>query len=45
MTAAAPTVERAKPLEAVPQVELDRYLGTWYEIATIPQRFQKGARG
>jgi len=34
-----------KPLEAVPHVELDRYLGTWYEIATIPQRFQKGCVG
>ncbi len=35
----------AKPLEAVPHVELDRYLGTWHEIATIPQRFQKGCVG
>jgi len=30
-----------RPLEVVPYVDLDRYLGTWYEIATIPQRFQK----
>jgi apolipoprotein D and lipocalin family protein len=30
------------PLKTVPQVDLNRYLGTWYEIATIPQRFQKG---
>ena len=30
------------PLEVVPQVDLDRYLGTWHEIATIPQRFQRG---
>jgi len=30
------------PLQTVPKVELNRYLGTWYEIATIPQRFQKG---
>ncbi|HAD83211.1 MAG: hypothetical protein A2509_09505 [Candidatus Edwardsbacteria bacterium RIFOXYD12_FULL_50_11] len=29
-------------LQAVPKVDLNRYLGTWYEIATIPQRFQKG---
>jgi apolipoprotein D and lipocalin family protein len=29
-------------LEVVPWVDLDRYLGTWYEIATIPQRFQRG---
>ena len=30
-----------KPLEVVPYVDLNRYIGTWYEIATIPQRFQK----
>ncbi len=30
-----------KPLEVVPYVDLDRYVGIWYEIATIPQRFQK----
>jgi apolipoprotein D and lipocalin family protein len=34
-----------KPLETVPHVDLQRYLGTWYEIATIPQRFQKGCVG
>lgn len=34
-----------KPLEVVPHVDLQRYLGTWYEIATIPQRFQKGCVG
>ncbi len=26
----------------VAQVDLNRYLGTWYEIASIPQSFQKG---
>ncbi len=26
----------------VPNVDLDKYLGKWYEIATIPQSFQKG---
>ncbi len=30
------------PLEAVPQVDLQRYMGTWYEIASIPQSFQRG---
>jgi apolipoprotein D and lipocalin family protein len=30
-----------QPLEVVPHVDLSRYMGTWYEIATIPQRFQK----
>jgi len=29
-------------LTVVPQVDLGRYLGTWYEIASFPQRFQKG---
>lgn len=38
------TMSRKKtpPLEVVPYVDVDRYLGTWYEIATIPQRFQRG---
>jgi apolipoprotein D and lipocalin family protein len=36
---------RTPPLEVVPAVDLQRYLGTWYEIATIPQRFQKGCVG
>lgn len=29
-------------LRTVPTVDLDRYAGTWYEIASYPQRFQKG---
>lgn len=33
------------PLQTVPKVDLNRYLGTWYEVATIPQRFQKGCTG
>jgi apolipoprotein D and lipocalin family protein len=33
------------PLETVPRVELGRYLGTWYEIASFPQWFQKGCTG
>ena len=28
--------------KVVPYVELERYLGTWYEIARYPQRFQEG---
>lgn len=31
----------APPLRTVERVELERYLGTWYEIAAYPQRFQK----
>ena len=30
------------PLQTVAQVDLTRYVGTWYEIASYPQRFQKG---
>ncbi len=35
----------SKPLEVVRSVDIRRYLGTWYEIATIPHRFQKGCVG
>lgn len=34
--------EGVPPLQTVDHVDLDRYLGTWYEIASYPQRFQKG---
>jgi len=30
------------PLRTVSHVDLTRYVGTWYEIASYPQRFQKG---
>jgi apolipoprotein D and lipocalin family protein len=30
------------PPEVVPHVDLERYTGTWYEIASYPNRFQKG---
>ena len=30
-----------KPLQTVPTVDLQKYMGTWYEIAAFPQRFQK----
>jgi apolipoprotein D and lipocalin family protein len=30
------------PLRTVERVDLDRYMGTWYEIASFPQSFQKG---
>ena len=29
-------------LEVVPHVELEKYLGKWYEIAHLPARFQDG---
>ena len=33
------------PLQTVPHVDLERYMGTWYDIASFPQRFQKGCTG
>ena len=30
------------PLEVVESVDLDRYLGQWFEVASIPQSFQRG---
>jgi apolipoprotein D and lipocalin family protein len=41
---ATSTTERLglPPLETVAHVDLSRYVGTWYEIASFPQRFQRG---
>jgi len=33
---------RLPPLETVAHVDLQRYQGTWYEISSFPQSFQKG---
>lgn len=33
---------RLPPLATVAHVDLARYVGTWYEIASFPQRFQQG---
>lgn len=40
-TAMTPTLP---PLETVPQVNLQRYLGRWYEVARYPNRFQQGCQ-
>jgi len=45
VASAPPPADDPKPLEVVPFVDLRRYLGKWYEIATIPQRFEKGCVG
>jgi apolipoprotein D and lipocalin family protein len=42
---AAAADAKTRPLDVVPYVDLQRYVGTWYEIATIPQRFEKGCVG
>lgn len=39
--APAPTLP---PLETAPRVDLQRYLGRWYEIARYPNRFQQGCQ-
>lgn len=31
-----------KPLATVDKVDVDKYMGRWYEISSFPQRFQKG---
>jgi apolipoprotein D and lipocalin family protein len=38
------TTERLQlpPLETVAHVDLARYVGTWYEIASFPQSFERG---
>ncbi|SFT70171.1 apolipoprotein D and lipocalin family protein [Algoriphagus locisalis] len=33
---------QAQDLETVPYVDLKKYAGEWYEIASFPQSFQKG---
>jgi len=37
--------DEARPLETVKRVDLDRYLGRWYEIARYPNSFQDGCYG
>jgi apolipoprotein D and lipocalin family protein len=32
---------KAQPLQTVPNVDLRKYAGKWFEIASFPQRFQK----
>ena len=41
------TSDRLKlnPLQTVREVDLTRYTGTWYEIASFPQSFQEGCTG
>ncbi|NWH08000.1 MAG: lipocalin family protein [Alphaproteobacteria bacterium] len=43
----APPVNRdpATPLTTVSRVEVDRYLGEWYEIARFENRFEEGCEG
>ncbi len=36
------TILKAQTLQTVPNVDLKKYAGKWFEIASYPQRFQKG---
>jgi apolipoprotein D and lipocalin family protein len=36
------TLSNAQPVQTVPYVDVNKYAGKWYEIASYPQRFQKG---
>jgi len=42
LTCASGVRRGVPPLQVVPRVDLNRYLGTWYEIARFPHRFQEG---
>jgi apolipoprotein D and lipocalin family protein len=42
---ADPAPSGVKPLATIPSLDLKRYLGTWYEIAKFPNRFQKKCAG
>lgn len=44
LTAAAPVLA-GDPPPVVGHVDIARYLGTWYEIRKIPNRFQSGCAG
>ena len=45
ITACAGVAKDNRPLEVVDSVDLKRYLGTWYEVASYPAWFQKGCTG
>jgi len=48
LTACAPQPERRTsdaPLTTVAEVDLERYLGRWYEIARYDSRFERGCDG
>jgi apolipoprotein D and lipocalin family protein len=45
LIALAARVNASEPLKTVSSVDLKRYVGTWYEIARYPNRFQKDCAG
>jgi apolipoprotein D and lipocalin family protein len=42
-SAAAPSVQ--PPIQSVAMVDQSRWMGRWYQIARLPNRFQKGCTG
>jgi apolipoprotein D and lipocalin family protein len=44
-TLASGNKQQKQPLTSVPKVELKKYAGRWYEVARIPNRFQKQCAG
>lgn len=45
LTTTCASAPQPPALTVVPQVDLSRYMGTWYEIASYPTWFQKGCTG
>ena len=41
LACAAGLAQAAEPLTAVPALDVPRYMGTWYEIAKLPNWFQR----
>jgi len=41
MAPGAEQVRQKPPLQVAPSVDFDRYVGKWYEIARLPNRFQR----
>jgi apolipoprotein D and lipocalin family protein len=45
LSAVAGAAQERAPLEVVPAVDFNRYAGTWYEIARLPNSFQNKCTG
>ncbi len=43
--AAPSSAQAAREVATVPSVDLDRYLGDWFEVARFPNRFQRQCAG
>ena len=37
--------DAVRPLEVVPEIDIQRYMGTWYEVARLPNSFQSDCDG